>query len=213
MKMIYRDIYETIDKSMSDSQIGGRKGKNIRNHIWVLNSIITDTLKNKNKKPIDVQIYDYKQCFDGLWLEESLNDLYDGGLKDEKLNILHSANKVVNIVVKTPVGRTKSEDIHNVVLQGDVFGALLCSKQADLIGKECLQDDKYTYLYKNEVKIPPLTMVDDVICISECGFKSVMVNSYMQCETSSKKFQFSTSKCKKCTLARLVKISCVTHYM
>ena len=47
------------------------------------------------------------------------------------------------------------------------------------------------------MKIPPLTMVDDVICISECGFKSVMINSYMQCKTSSKKLQFSTNKCKK----------------
>ena len=28
MKLIYKDIYEIIDKSMSDSQIGSRKGKN-----------------------------------------------------------------------------------------------------------------------------------------------------------------------------------------
>ena len=197
MKLVYRDIYETINESMSDSQIGGRKGKNIRNHIWVLNSVINDTLKSKNKKPIDVQIYDYKQCFDSLWLEESLNDLYDGGLKDEKLNLIHSANKLVSFVVKTPVGKTKSEDLQNLVMQGDVFGSLLCSKQVDLFGKECLEDDKCTYLYKNKVKIPPLTMVDDVLCISECGFKSVMVNSYMESKTSSKKLQFSTNKCKK----------------
>ena len=103
----------------------------------------------------------------------------------------------MNIVVNTPVGKTKSEDIQNIVMQGDVFGSLLCSKQVDLFGKECLEEEKYTYLYKNEVKIPPLTMVDDVMCISECGFKSVMVNSYMESKTSSKKLQFSTSKCKK----------------
>ena len=47
MKMIYRDIYETIDQSISDSQIGGRKTKNIRNHVWVLNSIIINTLGTK----------------------------------------------------------------------------------------------------------------------------------------------------------------------
>ena len=41
MKLIYQDIYNVIDKSMSDAQIGSRKGKNIRNHIWVLNSIIS----------------------------------------------------------------------------------------------------------------------------------------------------------------------------
>lgn len=40
-------------------------------------------------------------------------------------------------------------------------------------------------------------MVDDVLCVSECGYKSVMVNSYMESKTSSKKLQFGTNKCKK----------------
>ena len=165
MKLIYKDIYEVIDKGMSDSQVGSRKGKNIRNHIWVVNSIITDTLSTKKKKPVDIQIYDYKQCFDSLWLEECLNDMYEGGLKDNKLNLLHNANSLVNIAVRTPVGKTESGDIENVVIQGDVFGPMLCSKQVDMFGKECLEDKKYTYLYKEEVEIPPLSMVDDVLCI------------------------------------------------
>ena len=197
MKLIYKDIYETIDRNMSDSQIGSRKNRNIRNHIWVLNSIICDVISSKNKKPIDVQIYDYKQCFDSLWLEECLNDMYAGGLKDEKLNLLYSANKLVKIAVRTPVGKSETTDIHKVVIQGDVFGPLLCSKQVDLFAKECLEDQKYLYRYKNEVPIPPLTMVDDVLCISECGFKTAMVNSYLKCKTNSKKLQFGIEKCKK----------------
>jgi hypothetical protein len=100
MKMIYKDIYNIIDSSMSDSQIGSRKAKNIRNHVWVLNSIISDTLSTKKKRPIDIQIYDYKQCFDSLWLEECLNDMYSGGLKDDKFNLLHEANKSVDITVR-----------------------------------------------------------------------------------------------------------------
>ena len=194
MKLIYQDIYDVIDKSMSDSQVGSRKRKNIRNHIWVVNSIICDTLSIKKKKPVDIQIYDYKQCFDSLWLEECLNDMYEGGMRDDKLNLLHNANSLVNIVVRTPVGKTESGDIKNVVIQGDVFGPILCSKQVDLFGKECLEQNKYTYSYKDEVEIPPLSMVDDVLCISECGFKTAMVNSYMQCQTASKKLQFEATK-------------------
>ena len=197
MKLINRDIYEIIDESMSDSQIGSRKGKNIRNHVWVLNSIICDTLSSKAKKSIDLQIYDYKQCFDSLWLEECLNDMYSGGLKDDKLNLLYSANQLVNIAIRTPVGKTEVGSIEKVVIQGDVFGPMLCSKQVDSFGKECLEEQKHTYLYKGEVEIPPLSMVDDVVCIAECGYKSVMVNSYMQSKTSTKKLQFGASKCKK----------------
>ena len=187
MKLIYQEIYEIIDKSMSESQIGSRRGKNIRNHVWILNSIVSDILSTKKKKPVDIQIYDYKQCFDGLWLEECLNDIYSGGLKDDKLNLLHNANSLVNIVVKTPVGKTDQTSIKDVVIQGDVFAPLLCSKQIDRFGKECLEANKYTYLYKVKVKIPPLAMVDDIFAISECGFKSTMVNSFLNCKTSTKK--------------------------
>ena len=123
--------------------------------------------------------------------------MYAGGLKDEKLNLLYSANKLVKIAVRTPVGKSETTDIHKVVIQGDVFGPLLCSKQVDLFAKECLEDQKYLYRYKNEVPIPPLTMVDDVLCISECGFKTAMVNSYLKCKTNSKKLQFGIEKCKK----------------
>ena len=56
MKLIYQDIYDVVDNSMSDSQIGSRKGKNIRNHVWVLNSIINETLASKKKHPVDIQI-------------------------------------------------------------------------------------------------------------------------------------------------------------
>ena len=41
-----------IDSNMSDSQIGGRKGKNVRNHTWVLNGIICDVLSTKTKTPV-----------------------------------------------------------------------------------------------------------------------------------------------------------------
>ena len=84
MKLIYQDYYSTIDQSMSDSQVGARKGKNIRNHIWIVNGVISDVLSTKSKKPIDIQIFDYRQCFDSLWLQECMNDLYTAGLDNDK---------------------------------------------------------------------------------------------------------------------------------
>ena len=88
MRLIYMDCYKVLDESMSDSQVGARKGKNIRNHIWIVNGIITDVLSTKSRKPIDVQIFDFKQCFDGLWLKECMNDVYKAGLNDDKFALL-----------------------------------------------------------------------------------------------------------------------------
>ena len=71
MKLVYKDKYEVVDESMSDSNVGGRKKKSIRNHIFILNGIINEALKNKNA-PVDIVIVDYKQCFDSLWLEKCI---------------------------------------------------------------------------------------------------------------------------------------------
>ena len=126
-----------------------------------------------------------------------MNKMYSGELQDDKFNLLYIANTTVNIAVRTPVGKTESETIKNIVIQGDVFCPMLCSEQVDEIGKECLEKQQYTYVYKGEVDIPPLTTVDDVICVSECGYKTAMANDYIQCKTSSMKLQFGASNCKK----------------
>ena len=167
MRLIYEDKYEQINQSMSDSQVGGRKGKNIRNHIWIVNGIICDVISTKKKSPVDIQIFDYKQRFDSLWLEECLNDLYSAGVKDDSFQLLYNVNSKTNVSVKTPVGKTARDVIRNSVTQGDVFGPIFCSKQVDTIGQECLEQNKYIYMYKGEVEIPPLGMVDDLLCVSE----------------------------------------------
>ena len=73
MRLIYNDKFEVIDSNMSDSNVGARKGMNIRNHIFVINGIINSVLQDKSKA-VDIQILDYKQCFDSMWLEDTLND-------------------------------------------------------------------------------------------------------------------------------------------
>ena len=60
MMLIYTDKYGVIDDSMSDSNIGVRKRKNIRNHIFVVNSILHNVLSSKSKDPIDIMVLDYK---------------------------------------------------------------------------------------------------------------------------------------------------------
>ena len=129
---------------MSDSQVGGRKGKFVRNHIWIVNGVICDVLSTKKNYSIDIQIFDYKQCFDSLWLQECLNDMYENGVKDDKLALLYNINSEIKVAVKTPVGKSDRRSIHNIIAQGDVFGPILCSNQVDTIGRECLQEGKYT---------------------------------------------------------------------
>ena len=58
MKLVYGDKYEMVDKNMSDSNVGARKSKNIRNHIFVLNGVINDVIRNPGREAIDIEILD-----------------------------------------------------------------------------------------------------------------------------------------------------------
>ena len=40
-------------------------------------------------------------------------------------------------------------------------------------------------------------MMDDLLCVSECGTQSSMINGFVNCKTSSKKLIFGLDKCKK----------------
>ena len=50
-------------------------------------------------------------------------------------------------------------------------------------------------LFRNEVGVPPLAMVDDVVCVAECGVDSVAVNAFINAKTKVKKLQFGVDKC------------------
>jgi hypothetical protein len=93
------------------------------------------------------------------------------------------------VAVKTPVGITNRGSIYNVITQGDVFGPILCSNQVDTFGKECIEERKYVYTYKGEVDIPPLGMVYDLICVSECGHKTAMMNSYINLKLTVRNYR------------------------
>ena len=72
-RLIFNDINSYVEENMSDSQVGAQRDKGIRNHLFVLYSIM-NSVKQKESLPIDIQIYDVKKCFDSLWLLECCNN-------------------------------------------------------------------------------------------------------------------------------------------
>ena len=71
-RLIYNDEYETIDSNLTDSNVGSRKGRNIRDNLFVLNAIINSTIQEKSE-PIDLEVMDLEKCFDSLCLEYTIN--------------------------------------------------------------------------------------------------------------------------------------------
>ena len=203
MRLIYNSKYEIIDKNMSELQMGARKNKGCRNNLFIINGIIHEVLRSKKNKPILLQIYDFAQMFDAIDLKEAISDIYDVGVIDDTLPLLYKANSEIFMSVKTQNGLTDRQTLQDIVLQGDTWGSILASNQVDKIGKACAEA-KLGYMYKEELRIDFLAMVDDIICITENGFKAQEMNAIINTKSAEKSLQFGVGKCStmlvgKCT--------------
>ena len=133
-RLIFNDEYSKIDSNLTDSNVGGRKGRNIRDNIFVLNAII-NSIKKGNEDACDITVNYVEKCFEALWVQECLNTLYENGLNNDKLVLLHEESRSANIAIKTPSGMTEREVINNIIMQGTVFGSLICSAVMDKLAK------------------------------------------------------------------------------
>ena len=69
-----------------------------------MNGILNDAVINKSN--IDLSLYDIAKCFDAQWYEETMNDLWDVGISDDKFALISEMNSKCKIAIKTPVGQT-----------------------------------------------------------------------------------------------------------
>ena len=201
MRLIYNQKYESVDSNMSDCQMGARKRKGCRNNILIINGIIHDIIATKKNNPVILQIYDYRQMFDAINLEEAVSDAFDAGIQDDNLNLIYKANKDVQMAVNTPSGLTKRENLSNVILQGDVWSSLLASIQVDQICKE-IESTGYGYKYMDILPISMLALVDDLIGITYAGYKAQQMNIAINIKTAEKRLQFGVSKCKTMVIGK-----------
>ena len=190
-RLIYREKYPLIDLQMTDSNIGARHDKNIKNHLFIVYAIINDVLKSK-QTCIDIQIYDLVKAFDVLWLDDCFNDLWDTltrEAQEDKLGLVYKTSMKNLVAINTPFGQTERKNIPEIVTQGGTWGPILCSNSIDKIGKFSLEN-KHVYKYKNIASVIPLSMVDDLLAVSQCGFQSVEVNTSINTLIELKKLEF-----------------------
>ena len=197
MKLIYGRTYKIVDSNMSDAQIGARKKTSVRNHLFVLNSILSDVTATTKKEAVDINVLDFKQMFDAEEVPNVLNALYEAGIKDDMLAMLNAANELVQFAVKTPNGMTEIKSISNKIMQGDVLAPLMSSNFVDVNIVRSADKSGNIYMYKEKVPIPPLIMQDDTITISAYVIKTQDMNTMINTCANIMGLQFGSEKCVK----------------
>ena len=194
-RLIYNDEYKNLDKNLTDSNVGARKSRNIRDNIFVVNAIL-NSVKRDSENAIDCQIYDIEKCFDSLWLDEVINCLFEAGLQNDKLPLLFLENYNAEVAIKTNERMSRRVSIQNIIMQGSVWGSLCCVILMDKLGKLLYRDKpELLYYYKGLVGTPPLQMVDDILGIQKCNNKSLQLNTAINTFVNLEKLKLSKKKC------------------
>ena len=89
-------------------QAGGRTGRGPIDQTFIFRSLINHALYLG--KTIFAVLYDYKQCFDKMWLQEAIMSLWRLGLSEELAMLIHHLNETSSISVKKPI--RKDRKIH-----------------------------------------------------------------------------------------------------
>ena len=174
--------------------MGARKNKGCRNNIFIINGIIHDVMSSKKKTPVVLEITDYKQMFDAINLQQAISDIYDVGVNDDNLSLIYQANKDIRMAVNTSDGLSERQRLEDVVLQGDTWGSILASVQVDSIAKEVVSSG-YGYRYMDKLPVSLLGLVDDMIGVSEAGFRAQQLSALLNVKTAEKRLQFGERKC------------------
>ena len=193
-RLIYNDMYQTLDSNLSDCNVGNRRNRNIRDNLFVINAVLNST-KRKTEDPVDLGVYDVQKCFDTMWAQEALNDAYDLGFQNDKLPLVHLANEIAHIAVKSSIGTSERKTIKNSIMQGTVWAGMLCTSTMDKLGKLVYENPEIAYKFRDKVVVPPLEMVDDMLTVSKCGATSVAMNIIVNSFMSRKKLKLNKTKC------------------
>ena len=122
-------------------------------------------------------------------------DLFEAGLDNDKLALLYLENQHARIAVKTPEGKSDRVSISNIIMQGTVWGSLMCTTSMDKLGQLVYKNKDLIYKYKGVVGTPCLGMVDDILCVQKCSKDTVKMNAVVNAFIEGKKLNLSSKKC------------------
>ena len=99
------------------------------------------------------------KCFDKLWLDDGIKDLWKIGMEPTNCMALKKLNALAEATVETPIGQTDTISLRNTVRQGTVNGPQICAASMDSVNG--IGYDAITH-YGSNLQIKILAYVDDL---------------------------------------------------
>ena len=192
-------IYEKVIKGRNSEPFESNITKwvtgGVKKRSPIDNTMIATTMIERNNylgKNTYLTFTDAQKCFDKLWLEDGINELWRLGTNARDcimIKNLKRMNEVAKIVVKTPLGPTRQIVVKKIVKQGTVYGPQICISSMDKIN--LLGNDVVTY-YGPDIPIRAVSFIDDVTGMGGITTSNSVITNCGVME-EQKKFSFSNS--------------------
>ncbi len=153
---LIKERIRSIVSRINKLQGGSRNGKGTPDQVFLIRACINHA--RYTNSPLYLNFYDFKQCFDKIWLQDSIISLYKLGLMDEHLAHIYELNSKAEIEVNTPLGTTKRFIKNAIVKQGSVTAGSLCSASTGEFCDEHIRGG----VQIGKMKINSVAYVDDL---------------------------------------------------
>ena len=138
-------------------QAGSRNNRSPADQTFLVRSAINHALYLN--KPLFLTLYDFRQCFDKIWLEDALLSLWKLGVDDDMLKLISAMNERSEGTVKTTAGESESFKLGPNAKQGTVLGPILSSASI----AECCEEQREGGAMIGSLSIRSLAYVDDLM--------------------------------------------------
>ena len=168
---------EQFKKGLTPNQTGGQRST-IDNIFTILAIIERNTYLNKTTH---LTFADVQKCFDQLWLDDGIKDLWHCGVDVRDAIMIRNMNRTAQITIDTPVGTTEEFVVKNIVKQGTVYASDICGASMGCINK---MGYGIRTMYGPDLEIGALAFVDDVV---SAGSAKVSNNTIRACSMMEEK--------------------------
>ena len=187
-KLIKNRTKDQVEEGITPFQCGGVKRRGIGDNLLIVNTVIEEF--RAENKDLYILFADLEKCFDQLWLRDCIKEAVQAGMPIAEAVYIFKMNCQVRVMIETPVGKTETFELTEIVRQGTVSAVDLCGVSTDKINKLRRWGPP---LIVSGIEIKHPVYVDDMIGLGTAGMIEEM-EPKMRFLEETKKYVFNNEK-------------------
>ena len=164
------------------------KSRGTNDDMFLLRGTIDHSLYTNS--PLTIIFYDFQQCFDSIWPQDS-TCLWNAGI--QLFYLVYKLNEHAKVKVFTPFGENKMFEVDDIVKQGTTLAPILCSISTG----EYRETERF---FIGDTKFGPLGYVDDLASINRTENDVLRSHECAIHFQLKKRLKVSETKCKMLTV-------------